>query len=189
LLPVLCVEILTGLVLFLFAHGLTPKESHLAGRIFNLLASARLLFVQDITFQTDAHVWVGYLTVWIVALKAATSWPTLTGWWPRRLSPSRRVVEKSMAVLVLILVPLSYATGLILTVQPYSSLVLSRHTWRDAHLWISVALLVPLAWHVWRFLPVAIRVATVQVRRLAARQRIRTIVVHGGARVDPRNSA
>jgi hypothetical protein len=184
LLPVLTVEILTGLILFLFAHGLTPKDSRLAARIFNLLASSRLLFVQDITFQTDAHVWVGYLTVWTVGLKAVASWPTLTGWWPKRFSPSRRVLEKTMAGLVLLLVPVCYATGLVLTVQPYSTVLLSRRTWRDAHLWVSILLLVPLAWHVWRFLPVAIRVATVQLRRIGRGAMVRTIAVRGGGRVD-----
>jgi len=51
LLPVLAVETLTGLVLFLFAHGLTPKGSAWAGHVFDLLAAAHLLVIQDISFQ------------------------------------------------------------------------------------------------------------------------------------------
>jgi hypothetical protein len=145
-----------------------------------------LLFVQDITFQTDAHVWVGYLTVWAVVFKAFASWPTLTGWWPRRFSPSRRVLEKTMAWVVLVLVPLCYVTGLILTVQPYSTILLPRRAWRDAHLWTSILLLVPLAWHVWRFLPTAMRVGTNQLRRMVRGPPVRTIGARSGGRVDSR---
>jgi hypothetical protein len=159
LLPVLGIEILTGLILFLFAHGLTPKGSALAARIFNALASANLLVVQDVTFQTDVHVWVGYLTVWLIALKAWASWPTLIGWWPRKFSPSRQLLEKTLA-------SASYLTGLALTVRLYGTFLFAARIWRDAHLWSSGLLLLPLAWHVWRFLPTAARVALVQVRRL-----------------------
>jgi hypothetical protein len=177
LLPVLAIEILTGLVLFMFAHGLIPKGSAIAGRIFNALASANLLVVQDITFQTDVHVWAGYLSVWLIALKALASWPTLVGWWPRRLIPSRRRIEKALAWSVLILAPTSYVTGLALTVRPYAPLLFSYRIWRDAHLWSSALLLLPLAWHVWRFFPTAIRVLTVQLRRVMVQVRQRAILV------------
>ncbi len=166
LLPILGIEILTGLILFLFAHGLTPKGSALAARIFNALASANLLVVQDVTFQTDVHVWVGYLTVWLIALKAWASWPTLIGWWPRKFSPSRQLIEKTLAWSILVFASTSYLTGLALTVRPYGTFLISARIWRDAHLWTSGLLLLPLAWHVWRFLPTATRVALVQVRRI-----------------------
>jgi hypothetical protein len=171
LVPVLILEILTGVVLFLFAHGLTPRGSAIAGRIFNALASSNLLFIQDVTFQTDVHVWVGYLSTWAIALKAWASWPTLIGWWPRRFGSVRRTWEKTMSWLVLVLAPTCYLTGLALTLRPTPALYTSMRLVRDAHLWSSALLLVPLGWHVWRFLPIAIRVVTTQLRRTVKRTR------------------
>ncbi len=162
LLPVLVIETLTGLVLFLFAHGLTPKESAWAGYVFSLLASANLLVIQDISFQTDVHVWVGYLTTWAILLKAWASWPTLTGWWPRRFSRIRRVVEKAIASSILILAPASYLSGVALALR---LLPREERALRDLHLWVSALLILPLAWHLVRFFPEGIRVLRVQCRR------------------------
>ncbi len=162
LLPVLVVETLTGLILFLFAHGLTPKESAWAGYVFNLLASANLLVIQDISFQTDVHVWVGYLTTWAILLKAWASWPTLTGWWPRRFSRLRRLVEKAAASSVLLLGPASYLSGIALELR---LLPREERTMRDLHLWVSALLILALAWHLVRFFPEGIRVFAVQIRR------------------------
>jgi hypothetical protein len=175
LLPFLVAEILTGLVLFLFAHGLTPNGTELGGEIFNALASADLLYLQDITFQTDVHVWAGYLSAGLIALKVLASWPTLVGWRPRRFGPSRRIVEKALAWALLALALTCYVTGLALTARPDAPLLLSSRSWRDLHLWSSALLVVPLAWHVWRFYPTAIRVLTVQLRRLARFRQERTV--------------
>ncbi len=160
LLPVLLAETLTGLVLFAFAHGLTPKDSAWAAKVFVTLASANLLVVQDITFQTDVHVWVGYLTTWAIALKAVASWQTLVGWWPSRLGPARLAFEKVAAASVLVLGPASYLTGVALTVR---HLPRTEHLVRDVHLWVSALLVVPLAWHVVRFLPTGLRIFRVQL--------------------------
>jgi hypothetical protein len=164
LLPGLGVETLTGGILFVFAHGLSPKESILANQLFAALASANLIFLQDITFQTDVHVWLGYVTCGVVGLKAWASWPTLLGWRPKRFSPTRHHVEKVLAWSLLALVVACYLTGLALTVRSYLSPVIAWRLVRDAHLWTSALLLVPLSWHLWRFLGVAVRVVTVQLR-------------------------
>ncbi len=164
LLPVLAVETVTGGVLFLFAHSLTPKGSAIAARVFDVLASMNLIFLQDVTFQTDVHVWIGYLTAVFIVAKALASWPTLTGWWPRRFSLPRQTAEKGLAWILLILAPTSYVTGLALTLRPNVFLPVSQHLLRDAHLWSSALLLAPLGWHVWRFVPSATRVLMVQLR-------------------------
>lgn len=161
LLPVLGVETLTGLVLFLFAHGLTPKGSPWAGRVFTFLAQNNLLVIQDISFQTDVHVWIGYLTTWTILLKAWASWPTLTGWWPRRFSPSRLANEKAAAWALLILAPASYLSGIALALRFFP---VGDRAIENVHLWVSAALLLPLGWHVWRFFPEGLRVLSVQVR-------------------------
>jgi len=114
LLVALGLESVTGIVLFAFAHGLTPKGSTWAAKVFDLLVALNLLVVQDLSFQTDLHVWVGYLSAGVVALKAIASWPTLTGWWPRRFRPRRLALEKLLAWSLFVLAPLSYATGLVL---------------------------------------------------------------------------
>lgn len=172
LLPVLIIETLTGMVLFLFAHGLTPGESRWAAAAFNFLAANNLLVLQDISFQTDAHVWAGYLTTWAIALKALSSLPTLTGWWPRRFSPSRLKLEKAAAWSVLVLAPASYLSGIAVALR---LLRFQDRLLLNAHLWISLALLIPLGWHVWRYFPEGTRVLTVQVRHLTNDRRPRVI--------------
>jgi hypothetical protein len=165
LVPVFVVEILTGLVLFAFGHGLAPKNAPWAAHVFDFLASTNLLVIQDISFQTDVHVWAGYLTCWTIALKAWGSWPTLIGWWPRRLSPPRLVAEKAAAWSLLALAPASYVTGLALTLRPMH---LANPLLRDLHLWVSALLLLPLTWHAIRFLPTGLKVFWVQLKRLGA---------------------
>jgi hypothetical protein len=165
LVPVFAVEILTGLVLFAFGHGLAPKNAPWAAHVFDFLASTNLLVIQDISFQTDVHVWAGYLTVWTIALKAWASWPTLLGWLPRRFSPSRLAFEKSVSWALLALAPASYLTGLTLTWRPMSH---SYPLLRDLHLWVSALLLLPLAWHVIRFLPLGLKVFWLQLKRIGA---------------------
>ena len=162
LLPVLAVETLTGLVLFLFAHGLTPKGSAWAGHVFDLLAAAHLLVIQEISFQTDVHVWVGYLTTWTLALKAWASWPTLIGWCPRRFSAERLRAEKVAASALLALAPASYLSGITLALRLFP---LHVPIVRDVHLWVSVLLIPPLAWHMIRFFPEGLKVFSVQVDR------------------------
>ena len=169
LLPVLLVETLTGLVLFLFAHGLTPRGSGLATTVFNFLAANNLLVIQDISFQTDVHVWAGYLTTWTVALKAWSSWPTLTGWWPRRFSASRLKIEKFAAWSVRVLAPTSYVSGIAVALRLFR---LQDRLLLNAHLWVSLALLVPLGWHVWRYFPEGLRVLSVQLRQVTHRRRL-----------------
>ncbi len=162
LLPALLVETLTGVILFLFAHGLTPKGSAWAAAVFEFLAAHDLLVVQDISFQTDVHVWAGYLTTWTLALKAWQSWPTLTGWFPRRFSPSRLRAEKAAAWALLVLGPASYLSGVAVALRWFP---LQDRLALNVHLWVSVALVAPLAWHVWRYFPEGIRVLSVQLRR------------------------
>ncbi|MGH7861293.1 MAG: hypothetical protein ACREOS_03540, partial [Candidatus Dormibacteraceae bacterium] len=90
------------------------------------------------------------------------------GWWPRRFSKSRLTIEKAAAWALLVLAPASYATGIAVALRwlpPRDRLVL------DAHLWVSLALLLPLGWHVWRYFPEGIRVLTVQVRHTIGRRR------------------
>ena len=161
LLPVLFVETLTGLVLFLFAHGLTPGGSGWAATAFDFLAANNLLIVQDISFQTDVHVWAGYLTTWTVLLKAWSSWPTLTGWWPRRFTPERMKAEKAAAWALLALAPASYLSGIAVALR---WLPRDDRLALNLHLWVSLALLAPLGWHVWRYFPEGCRVLSVQVR-------------------------
>jgi hypothetical protein len=161
--PILAVETVTGGVLFLFAHALTPKGSAAAALIFDALVSAQLLFLQDVTFHTDLHVWVGDVSTVVIVAKALASWPTLTTWWPGRFTPARLTAEKAMAWMLLVLAPTSYVTGLALTLRPYVVLPFSHDLWREAHLWSSALLIVPLAWHVWRFTPTALRVLSVQL--------------------------
>lgn len=168
LLPVLAIEILTGLVLFLFAHGLVPRGEGWAQAIFDGLAAANLLVLQDVPFQTDVHVWVGYLTCWLVALKIWASWPTLVGWWPRRFSLPRLAGEKLAAGSLLVLASAAYLTGVALTLRPVP---FPRGALRDVHLVVSALLLVPLAWHLARFLSLSQRIAAVQLARLRARRR------------------
>jgi hypothetical protein len=163
LLPALAVETFTGLLLFAFRQGLIPKGGPGAQAIFDFLAANHLLALQDISFQTGLHVWAGYLTVWALLWKAWASWPTLVGWWPRRFSPGRLAAEKAAAWALLALAPASYTTGLALMLRrpdlPYGRL-------HDLHLWVSLALLVPLGWHVWRFFPTGLRILTVQLRQM-----------------------
>lgn len=168
LLPILATEILTGLVLFVFAYGLMPKGAPWAQAVFDWLAAANLLFLQDVPFQTDVHVWVGYLTCWVVALKIWASWPTLLNWSPRRFSLPRVAAEKLAAVALLVLAAASYLTGLALAVRlPW----FHDRTLRDVHLVVSALLLVPLAWHLVRFLATSLRVVSVQVKRFGHRRR------------------
>ena len=178
LLPGLGVETLTGLVLFLFGHGLAPKDVpgavDLFNRLFNLLARTKLLFVQDITFQTDLHVWVGYLTTGVIALKAWVSWPTLLEWRPPRFGPTRLVLEKAAAWSLLALGPASYLTGLALSFRLWP---LHASSLRDVHLWVSIALVLPLAWHICRFFPTGLKVLTVQARRFWQRRRPMTNII------------
>jgi hypothetical protein len=168
LLPSLAAEILTGLVLFVFAYGLMPKGAPWAQAIFDGLAAANLLFLQDVPFQTDVHVWVGYLSCGVLALKIWASWPTLLGWWPRRFSTPRLAAEKLAAVSLLVFATASYLTGLALTVRPP---LFHDRTLRDVHLVVSALLLVPLAWHLIRFLATSLRVVAVQIRRLRQARR------------------
>jgi len=35
----------------------------------------------------------------------------------------------------------------------------------DLHLWLSVLLIVPLAWHVYRYLPTGLRIFWIQIKR------------------------
>jgi hypothetical protein len=165
LLPPLLVELLTGLVLFAFGHRLTPTDEAWAGQVFLFLAAHHLLVLQDISFQTDLHVWAGYLSIWAIALKAYVSWPTLRGWWPRGYSPTRRSLEKALAWVVLVSGPLSYVTGLGLLLRhvPFGSANL-----REIHLWVSAAFSLSLGWHLIRFLPLGLRVLVVQVRQLGS---------------------
>lgn len=165
LLLALIVETMTGSILFLFAHGLTPKGSAWSAYVFNALASSNLLVIQDISFQTDLHVWAGYLSTGAIVLKAWASWPTLTGWWPHRLSPARLTFEKTAAWALLILGPASYLTGLALVWRPF---LRYDPTIRNAHLWVSLALVVALGRHVWRFFPTGLKVFWVQLRGHAA---------------------
>ncbi|MGH2458969.1 MAG: hypothetical protein ACRDIY_08890 [Chloroflexota bacterium] len=169
LLPALAIETLTGAVLFLFAHGLTPRGSGWATATFNFLAANNLLVLQDISFQTDVHVWAGYLTTWALVLKAWNSWPTLTGWWPRRFSRSRLATEKAAAWALLVLAPASYLSGIAVALR---WLPLQDRLALNVHLWVSVALLAPLGWHIWRYFPEGLRVLTVQIRHAAHLRRL-----------------
>lgn len=162
LLVTLALETLTGLVLFLFAHGLTPRGSAWAAAAFSFLARNNLLMLQDISFQTDVHVWIGYVTTAVIAVKGVAAWPALTGWRPRRFSAARLVIEKGVAWAVIVLAPASYLTGIALALH---WLPFENRAVLDLHLWVSAALVLLLGWHVWRFFPEGIRVMTVQIRR------------------------
>ena len=166
LLPVLLVETLTGLMLFLAGHGLAPKGTAWGRDVFDWLAATNLLALQDMSFQTDLHVWVGYLTVWTIAWKIWASWPTLIGWWPRRYTPSRRAVEKVMAWSLLVLAPASYLSGTALDLRLLPHVARAV---RDVHLIVSALFVVPFAWHVWRFLPTGLKVLWVQLKHLLPR--------------------
>jgi hypothetical protein len=168
LLPVLLVETVTGALLFAFGRGIVPKGSEWAQAVFDFLAAHNLLQLQDIGFQTDLHVWVGYLTAWAILLKAIASWPTLVGWWPRRFAPLHLLIEKAAAWGLLVLAPASYLTGTALALHFVS---LREHLVHDLHLYTSALLVLVLAWHVWHFLPTGLRVMAVQVRHLKPSRR------------------
>lgn len=163
ILPGLTIEILTGLILFAIGRGLVPSNAAWAQSAFHFLAAHNLVQVQDIGFQTNLHVWVGYLTTWAIGLKAIASWPTLRGWWPRKFAPFHLVIEKSAAWGLLVLAPASYLTGAAISLHliPFHSRLV-----RDVHLWVSVLLLVVFAWHVWQFFPTGMKVLWVQLRRI-----------------------
>lgn len=163
LLPALVVETLTGLVLFAFAHGLAPKGSAWADAVFEFLAQNNLLTLQDIGFQTDVHVWAGYLTIWAIALKAWASWPTLRGWHPRRFSALRFNLEKAAAWALLTLAPASYLTGTAIALRLFR---FHDRFISNLHLWVSLLLLPVLAWHILRFLPLGLKVLRVQLKLL-----------------------
>ncbi len=164
---VLAVEVGTGVVLFAVAHGLTPKGSAWANRLFVALATANLLVLQDVPFQADVHVWTGYLSTAVVVLKGWASWPTLIGWRPRGWTAARLTLEKGLAGAILVLAPASYLSGIALAMAPH---LLSLHLLRDVHLGVSALLVPPLLWHLGRFLPIGLKVARIQARHTWARR-------------------
>ena len=161
LLP-LAIEVLTGFILFVFLNHLIPRDAPWEGQLFQWLADRNLLYLQDVGYQTDLHVYVGYASLLVVAAKAAASWPTLRGWWPRRFSPGRLQFEKAMAWGVLIFAPASYVSGVATVLRPFRR---GQGIILDLHLWLSILLIVPLAWHIYRFLPTGLRIFWIQIKR------------------------
>ncbi len=161
LLPLL-IEAVTGFILFVFLNRLLPRDAPWEGQLFQWLVDRNLLYLQDIGFQTDTHVYVGYASLLVVIAKAVVSWPTLRGWWPKRFGPNRLQFEKAMSWGVLIFGPASYLSGLALELRPFHR---QQSFLLDLHLWLSILLIVPLAWHICRFLPTGLRIFWVQIKR------------------------
>ena len=161
LLP-LAIEILTGMILAVFLNRLIPRDAPWEGQLFQWLADRNLLYLQDVGYQTDLHVYAGYASMFLVVAKAAASWPTLRGWWPKQFGPGRLQFEKSMAWAVLIFGLASYLSGIATVLRPFRR---GQGIILDLHLWLSVLLIVPLAWHVYRYLPTGLRIFWIQIKR------------------------
>jgi hypothetical protein len=168
LIGVLLIEAATGWLLWVSVH----RQEPLAVAFLRTLPTdwtdrpvLRWLF--DVTNLTDSHVWFGYLLLGLTWLKLWAVWWLLRHWFPRRFGRRRLVLEKVAAWSLPLIYGVILLTGIMLDQR--LGLVWGHDTIRDVHLWASVAAVPVTIWHLIRFLPTALLVASRDLARRAGR--------------------
>ncbi|MBI3966720.1 MAG: DUF4405 domain-containing protein [Chloroflexi bacterium] len=165
LLPLIVIDALTGLVLWIFFDLRLRLPDDAARAVLAVLSALRLPHFLDQPVQADIHIWVGLVSIPLLVVKSWATWPMLRHWRPPRTDDLDRALDRALAWAMPVLFAAIFVSGLLVYVRWTPG---GRDFWLESHLWLSFLAVVPILYHLWRYLPLALRVVAWAARRPTA---------------------